>query len=63
MPLALLIAQEIPAVIQMFKDRHAALNPTLPPLTDAEVKAALHDWAKETIAKDDAILRAHGEEA
>lgn len=59
--LAAIIAQAIPEVIQMIKDRYAQADPSAQPLTDAEVVAALHDWVRETVAKDDAILKAHGQ--
>lgn len=49
-------------IISMIKERHAAANPTLAPLTDAEVVAALHNWTKTTVAVDDTILKAHGEQ-
>lgn len=59
--LTAIIAQALPEVIQLIKDRRAAADPTLPPLTDAEVIAALHAWVTETVAKDDSILKAHGQ--
>ena len=59
MNIALLAIQQLPAVLQMIKDAHTTANPTLPPLTDAEVMAALQSAITSSIAKDDLYLSVH----
>lgn len=49
------IAASAPSIVAAIKEAHAAANPGDPPLTDAQVFAALHDWVQSTVAKDDAI--------
>lgn len=58
-PLAALIIEEIPGIIQMIKDKVAKVDPTLPPLTDADAQAILLQAITSTIAKDDAYLAVH----
>lgn len=59
-PFVTLLIQEMPSVIQSIKDRHAALNPTLPPLTDEEAAQMLKEAVDATVAKDDRWLAVHG---
>lgn len=58
--LALLIKDVVPGVIEQVKAYHATINPDLPPLTDAEAEALLHEAVASTVAKDDTWLRAKG---
>jgi hypothetical protein len=56
--LNLLIGQ-LPVVIGMIKGLHAQADPNAPPVTDAEVLAALQQAVASSIAKDDQWLQAH----
>lgn len=51
-----LAIQETPNIIASVKDLFAKQNPTAPPLTDAQVFAALNTAYFSSLAKDDAIL-------
>lgn len=53
------IIKEIPGILDMVKARRAQLNPTLPPLTDAEAIAILQAAINSSVAKDDLWLAAH----
>jgi hypothetical protein len=55
-----MILQQIPGLIQQIKDMHAQVNPTLPPLTDAEAKDLLHQAVIADTATDEAWLRLKG---
>lgn len=50
-----IIRTAMPAILAIIQARHNAANPDAPPLTDVQVFTALHDWAVETAAKDDAL--------
>lgn len=60
-----LIGTAMPAILALINARHKEANPDAPPLTDAQVFAALRDWATTTLAIDDAaeadIRRRQGE--
>lgn len=58
--LALVIKDVVPGVIEQVKAHHAQINPDLPPLTDAEAEALLHEAVTATVAKDDRYLQAKG---
>ncbi len=55
-----LVLQQLPTLVDLIKSRHAAVNPSAAPLTDAEVLAALQQAIASSIAKDDQWLAAHG---
>jgi len=50
-----LVTASMPAILALLQARHHDANPDAPPLTDAQVFAALHDAVLQTVAKDDAI--------
>lgn len=52
--LALLIIQELPSIIDAIKAKHAAANPSAPPITNDEAIAALHEAVRATLSIDDA---------
>lgn len=54
-----LVIKEVPGIIDMVKARHAQVNPTLPPLTDAEAVEILRLAIDSSVAKDDTWLMAH----
>lgn len=54
-----LLVQQVPGIIQSVKDHHATVNPTLPPLTDAEAMAILRQALDVSEAKDDVYLSSH----
>ncbi len=58
-PLITLALQQLPAVLEAIKAAHAQVNPTLPPLTDAEAIAIARAALDSTEAKDDLWLAAH----
>lgn len=45
----------LPSIIELVRGRHAAADPGAPPLTDAQVKAALNDAVAQSLAEDDEI--------
>ncbi len=57
--LLILAMKELPGVVDLIKARHAEANPALPPLTDAEVIAALRSAIDSSEAKDDLWLSVH----
>jgi hypothetical protein len=54
-----LIIGQIPGIIAMIKTNHAASDPNAPPVTDADVLAALQQAVASSIARDDQWLQAH----
>lgn len=54
-----LVIKEIPGILQMIKDHHAAVNPALPPLTDSEAVAIARQALDSSEAKDDDWLAVH----
>ena len=58
-PLVTLAITELPNIIAMIRAAHATANPTAPPLTEDQVKAALLSAVASSIAKDDLWMAAH----
>jgi len=58
-PLLQLVIQEMPSIINMIKDRNSQINPSLPPLTDAEALTILQQALDSSLAKDDNWLAVH----
>lgn len=62
-PLARVLLQLVPDIIDELQKRHAANNPDAPPPTAEEINAAFEEVFTSTIAKDEAIraaLKARG---
>lgn len=55
-----MLLQQIPGLIGQIKEYHAQVNPTLPPLTDAEAKDLLHQAVVASTQTDDAWLQLKG---
>lgn len=53
--IAQLIIQELPNIIGLIQERHAANNPTSPPLTAEQIHAGFEEAFSSTIAKDEII--------
>jgi hypothetical protein len=62
-PLILLAIQELPALIARFREIFAAQHPDEPVPSDAEVVAAYESAYQLSVAKDEAWLAAHPEDA
>jgi hypothetical protein len=59
MPIAQTVVTLLPSIIELVKSFHASANPGAPPVTDADVIAALHSAVATSIATDEAWKAAH----
>jgi hypothetical protein len=55
-----MVIQQIPTLIAQIKAMHVKVNPTLPPLTDADAIAMLNSAVAASSAVDDAWLKLKG---
>lgn len=60
-PLIALALQQLPTLIDAIKAHRAQVDPTLPPLTDAEAITILRQALDSTEAKDDLWLASHAQ--
>lgn len=54
-----LIAAELPSLVRLIQDMRRTRDPGAPPVTDADIIAALQAWAARTTAVDDDWLAQH----
>lgn len=59
-PLVQLLIKEMPVILDIIRAKHSRINPSLPPLTDAEALELLKEALDSSIAKDDNWLAIHG---